>query len=166
MIGCSSPQAINEISKSSPSHANIENAVEHTQAPFSIENGPLNEPLVKEAPSQLIGFVEDEFLSVSILAQIESDRNDYKTNIEFHNKSDKSLDLIFDCGLLISNEQFASKQEICPAVESMLLKKNKKETETLVLSKDFFEMANNVITVRYRQDQKTIDLEVKLEVSE
>lgn len=166
VTGCSTPQAIDEISESSPSQAITETAIEYTQAPFPIENGPLNEPLVKETPGQLKGFAEDESLSVSLLAQIESDHNDYKTNIEFHNKSDKSLDLVFDCGLLISNDQFALKQGDCPAVESMLLKKNMKETQALVLSKNFFEIANNVITVRYRQDQKTKDLEVKLEVPE
>jgi hypothetical protein len=100
---------------------------------------------------------------VSILAEIDADEINYKTNIVFSNKTGKSLDLIFDCGLLISNDKFASRMgESCLAVESMLLKKNNKYTTTIILPKEFFGIDNKMITVRYRQDKLTKDLEIHL----
>jgi len=142
---------------------NTEITIENFNESLPIEKGQLEESIVNDTPRQLKGSIEDELLKVSILAQIESDSQDYMTNIEFYNKSGKSLNLVFDCGLLISNDQFVSKSGECPAVESMLLKKDKRESVSVVLSRKFFATANDVITIRYRQDTATKDLEIKLE---
>jgi hypothetical protein len=121
------------------------------------------ERVVEEVPSQLKGYIEDEALRVSILAEIDADEINYKTNIVFSNKTGKSLDLIFDCGLLISNDKFASSMgESCLAVESMLLKKNNKYTTTIILPNEFFGIDNKMVTVRYRQDKLTKDLQIQL----
>lgn len=129
-----------------------------------IEEEHPEESIEVEIPSQLAGSVEDEALSINMQAELQSDGTNYMTNIEFHNKSGKSLDLIFDCGLLISNDQFASNSGECVAVESMLLKKNKRELVSVALSREFFDHADGVITIRYRQVGITKDLELKLEV--
>jgi hypothetical protein len=127
----------------------------------------LEEQIVEEVPSQLKGSIEDEALRVSILAEIEEDKINYKTNIVFSNKTAKSLDLVFDCGLLISNDKFATNSgELCLAVESMLLKKNNQETQTIILSTEFFDIDNKIITVRYRQDKITKDREIQLQPSQ
>lgn len=166
VTGCSSLQAIDDFSESNSHHAHAETEIEPIEASIPVEQEQTNEGAVKEAPDQLTGFVEDEILRVSLLAQLESDRTDYKTTIEFHNKSGKSVDLIFDCGLVLSNDHFAAKAGSCPAVESMLLKKNGRESVTVSLSRAFFDVADNVITIRYRQDSSPKDLEVKLEASD
>lgn len=126
----------------------------------STENS--EERIVEEVPSELNGSIEDESIRVSIHAEIEVDKMHYKTNIIFSNKSDKSLDLFYDCGLLISNDNFASNKGDCPAVESMLLKKNNKERQTVILPKDFYNRDNKIITIRYRQDKITNELKMKL----
>jgi hypothetical protein len=134
----------------------------NTQSEERIVN---EERIVQEVPSQLKGTIEDEALRVSILAEIEADKINYKTNIVFSNKTGRSLDLIVDCGLLISNDKFASsmgESYDCPAVESMLLKKNNKYTTTIILSKEFFGIDNTMVTVRYRQDKLTKDLQIQL----
>jgi hypothetical protein len=121
------------------------------------------EKIVEVVPSQLKGSIEDEALRVSILAEIDADKINYKTNIVFSNKTGKSLDLVFDCGLLISNDKFASSTGVCLAVESMQLKKNNKEKQTIILPKDFFDIDSKLITVRYRQDKITKNLEIQLQ---
>jgi hypothetical protein len=131
--------------------------------PPPIEKGHSEEQIVEEVPSQLKGSTEDHALRVSILAEIDADKINYKTNIVFSNKTGKSLDLVFDCGLLISNDKFASSTDVCLAVESMLLKKNNKEKQTIILPKDFFDIDRKLITVRYRQDKITKNLEIQLQ---
>ncbi|OAB47208.1 hypothetical protein [Paenibacillus antarcticus] len=61
-----------------------------------IEKGNSEEIIVEKVPSQLKGYIEDEVLKVSILAEIDADKMNYKTNNVFSNKTDKSLDLVFD----------------------------------------------------------------------
>lgn len=163
--GCSSLLAIDDFSESNTHHVHAEAAIESFEASIPVEQEQTNEGDVKEAPDQLTGFVENEIMRVSLLAQLESDRTNYKTTIEFHNKSGKSVDLIFDCGLLISNDQFAPKTGDCPAVESMLLKKNGRESVSVSLPRAFFDVADNLITIRYRQDSSPNDLEIQLEAS-
>ena len=80
------------------------NSYEDFIDPPPIEKGDSEEVIiVEEVPSELKGSIEDEALRVSILAEIDADKINYKTTIEFTNKTGKSLDLLFDCGLLISN---------------------------------------------------------------
>jgi hypothetical protein len=132
--------------------------------PPPIEKGHSEEQIVEVVPSQLKGSIEDEALRVSIIAEIDADKINYKANIVFSNKTGKSLDLVFDCGLLISNDKFAlSTGEICLTVESMLLKKNSKETKTIIIPKEFFDIDSKLITVRYRQEKITKDLEIQLQ---
>jgi hypothetical protein len=131
--------------------------------PISIEKRDSDEKIVEGFPNQLKGSNEDEALRVSILAEIDPDKINYKTNIVFSNKTGKSLDLVFDCGLLISNDKLASNTGTCPAVESMLLKKNNKEKQTIILPKEFFDIDSKLITVRYRQDKLMKHLEVQLQ---
>jgi hypothetical protein len=45
----------------------------------------------------------------------------------------------------------------------MLLKKNQKETQTMILPKEFFDNDSNLITVRYEQDKITKDLKIQLQ---
>lgn len=161
---CSSPKAIDNLSESSPYHSDAE--IERIQTLLPIENEQLEEPLLQDVPSQLKGSVEDEALRVMLSTQLEADQTSYKTDMEFHNKSETSLDLMFDCGLLISNDQFAPDTGDCPAVESMLLKRNKRESRSVTLSGEFFDKSNNVITIRYRQNTATKNLEIKLEATE
>lgn len=73
------------------------------------------------------------------------------------------LSRVADCGLFISNDKFALKTGTCPAVESMLLKKNSDETQSIILPKDFLYTNKKIITVRYRQDHKTKDLDIPLQ---
>src|SRR5690606_9863393 len=87
--------------------------IEHTDATIPVQTRQQEEAITTNAPSQLEGSAEDDALSVKLSAQLNSDRKAYMTNIEFYNKSGQSLDLIYDCGLLISNDQFASKSDIC-----------------------------------------------------
>jgi len=114
-----------------------------------------------ESPSQLEGSNEDKILKVSIQAQIEADLMNYKTEILFINKSEQSIDLIADCGLFISNDNFADSADSCLAVESMLLKKSSKESRTIQLPKDYFN--NKELKVRYRQEKivKELIIQVK-----
>lgn len=122
----------------------------HDKAP-SLENEEDPKETVEEWPAQLSGEGEDERLSVRIVAELEADREQYKTAIVFNNKADSALSILYDCGLPISKDGFAPKTGICPAVESMLLKGGGQEALTVTLPADFFHMEERLITVRYRE---------------
>jgi len=116
----------------------------------------------KEIPDQITGSAEDEVLSVSMLAELDANNN-YTAKVTFRNKTIDSLELIYDCGLLISRERYKSDQENCLAVESMLLKKNQEETMMITIASDFFDTKNDAITVRYRHARTTTELEIQLQ---
>jgi len=113
-------------------------------------------------PNQLFGMIEDEILKIIINANIDEEMMNYNTIIEFINKSDGSIDLIADCGLFISNDEYATKDTICLAVESKLLKKNSHENQSIMLDKEFLNTDSKIITIKYRQDKITKDLQLLL----
>jgi hypothetical protein len=114
-------------------------------------------------PIKLNGFAEDEAVSVRFSADFDPDKQRYKTTISFTNKTNKSLDILADCGLFFSTDNFAAGAEVCPAVESMLVKKQKKETQTVYLPRDFFVETSKIVSVKYRQDQNVKILSFQLE---
>ncbi|AOZ91200.1 hypothetical protein [Paenibacillus crassostreae] len=52
-----------------------------------IEKEHSDEVIVKEVPRQLKGSIEDDALRASILAELDTDKLNYKTNIVFSNKT-------------------------------------------------------------------------------
>jgi hypothetical protein len=168
LVSCTSLENVNNTATELNNHEGLNTRTEATKdfnnsSPMKI--GHLEERIEMEVPSQLSGSIEDEALRVTIHAEIELDNINYKTNIVFSNKNEKSMDLIYDCGLLISNDNFAQSTGDCLAVESMLLKKNQKETQTIILPKEFFDNDNNLITIRYRHDEIMKCLKIQLKAT-
>jgi hypothetical protein len=129
----------------------------------SINKGHSEEQAEKEVADQLKGSSEDEALKVSLLAEIDADKKSYKIDLVITNKTSHPLDLLYDCGLLISNDKFASSdEETCIAVESMMLKKKDREERSMIVPLGFFGSDNNTIIVRYRQNSITKNLELRL----
>ncbi|BBI32951.1 hypothetical protein [Cohnella abietis] len=162
LTGCSVQEAIHSNSSEFNTSEDLQEKPEGTKE--SLIDPPSS--VKKELSNQLKGTIEDEFLRVNINAEIDADKLNYKTYIEFSNKSEKSLHLVYDCGLLISNKSLTLTSNECLAVESMLLQKNKKETQTATLPKDFFDVDNKSITVSYRQDNITKELEIQMKAVE
>jgi len=113
-------------------------------------------------PSKFDSFVEDDALKVRFHAEMESDKFGYKTTIVFTNKTANPLDIVADCGLFFSTDIFALKSTPCAAVDSMLVKNNRSETQVIYLPKEFF-YEQKGLSVKYRQGQtvKTIKLQLR-----
>ncbi|UHA73638.1 hypothetical protein [Paenibacillus sp. 481] len=112
-------------------------------------------------PSVMSGLAEDDTLKVSIHATKEKNSLLYKTKITFTNKTNTGIDLIFDCGSLISSASI-SKGDICPAVYSMLLKKSSTEEKVGMYDKNFFE--GRTLSVTYEQEEgvrKVLEIKLK-----
>lgn len=95
--GCNSLEDIdNNVSESN----NFDPPVMEREENKLINQGEVVEKRIDEkVPNQLIGGTEDEIIRVSILAEIESDKTKYITKIIFNNKTEKSLELVYDCGI-------------------------------------------------------------------
>lgn len=154
--GCTSPEKIAAPFSESAGGGEGDNLTEIANTEIAELTGSETEEELEEAveewPERLAGEGEAELLSVRILAEIEADRQQYNTTMVFSNKSDSALSILYDCGLLLSNDRFAPKAGICPSVESMLLKGGGEETLTVTLPAAFFNTEDRMITVRYRQD--------------
>lgn len=165
LAGCSEAKELDypaeaEVYEQTP--ATPEAAAEAVLATPPTEEEYSEESIDKEEPVPLKGAAEDEVLSVSVVVEPDSKGN-YSTKIVFRNKAENSVDLLYDCGMLINRNQSVPDEGVCIAVESELLKKNQQTTAAYTLPGEFFDAANGMITVRYRQGQTRKQLDIQLQ---
>jgi hypothetical protein len=143
----------------------IINSVEYsagTTKEISMADKAPEEQITDQLPGRIDGFHEDEAIGVRIHAEYDTENQYYKTTIVFTNKTMNSMDIVADCGLFISKDHFEAGTD-CPAVESMLVKKNSSETQIMYLPGEFFNKLDEDISVKYRQGQtvKVINIQMK-----
>ncbi|WP_100333596.1 hypothetical protein [Bacillus alkalisoli] len=119
--------------------------------------------------TELQGQNEDNNLSVSANANWNPDKKLYKVEVKIHNKSNKMIQLLFNCNDLISYPG-KSYENGCDEVYSMVLEEEQTYFDKTVIPKNLFKIDNDIfnITIRYQLDidsEKTNDVTVPLKAT-
>lgn len=106
-----------------------------------------------EIQDSIAGEAEDENLKVIVEGTLNDEKSGYITNVSFQNKTNTPIDLIYDCGLLLTSTEAEGSDRNCVSVESMLLKRKSKEEMEITLNTG---LVNNEaeVFVRYRKDKQ------------
>jgi len=157
--GCASPETSREPSPAATESAEKADVVSDDMVhPGETKDESGHPPA--SLPELISGEGEDDVLSVRLTAELEADQEHYKTSIVFANKTESSLNILYDCGLPVSDDRFAPEDGNCPAVESMYLRGNRKETLTVSLPAAFFQ---GDVSVRYRVNNRINELVIKVD---
>ncbi|WP_435921513.1 hypothetical protein [Paenibacillus sp. DYY-L-2] len=151
----------------SPAENQRMNETEQHASPVLQERSPLMESLDpansgnEELAEYIAGEAEDENLKVSIKGALNEEESGYLTTMRFQNKTTTSIDLIYDCGMLLTNSEVKGSDRICASVESMLLEGEGSEEMEMIIDSDWIRNEAEIF-VRYRKDNHMKKLYVQL----
>lgn len=154
--GCSPAenQPMNETKQHASPVLQERSLLKESLAPSNSENEALAEVVEGEA--------EDENLKVSIKGNLNEEESGYLTTMRFQNKTTTSIDLIYDCGMLLTSSEVKGTDRICVSVESMLLKGEDSEEMEMILDSDWIRNDAEIF-VRYRKGNHMKKLNIQIE---
>lgn len=152
----------------SPAENQPMNETEQHASPVLQERSLLKESLdssnsENEALAEVVeGEAEDENLKVSIKGTLNEEESGYLTTLKFQNNTTSSIDLIYDCGMLLTSSEEKGSDRICVSVESMLLKGEDSEEMEMILDSDWIRNDAEIF-VRYRKGNHMKKLNIQIE---